>query len=230
MLKCKIKPLEWETNATGLKFGELVFDEEDENDKISGYDYIVARLKQDDKNLSQKILFLVLNGFTLSDIFFVFDCSIPYFGDIDFSKWKDLKVIFDVRNKQKEIFSKMMERIFVSRYFYELPFEIVEKIYKKWLEDIISFGRAFAVVDNSGIRGFLGHTVDGGKAKNFLLFGESMSFAFLIKAFSEQSLKEGIKKAEIKISLKNKRALKILWRWIRKSEHRVYTEFVFSKF
>ncbi|MCS7213159.1 MAG: hypothetical protein NZ927_02910 [Candidatus Calescibacterium sp.] len=233
-----IRDLKWETEASGIKFGEIVFSGSDFSQKVNPisdlhrYNYIVARLNPEDLNFVEKLYFLFSEKFSLSDTFAVISMKIPRFGRENFSRWNDYCILNgkDLTSRE-ELLNQAMTKMKVSRYFNELPYQIAEKIYRRWLNEIIDRGVSFVFLERSNfkIKGFLGFMVESGRAKNFILFGEGISFVFLIKHFVNFGSDQGIKDMEFKISLKNLRALRVISRWIRNIEHQINFELVFSK-
>lgn len=257
--KIELIPLKWESEASQLKFGEIVFatqdikhqqkspkaedrkvarleESEKLSDKLSGYDYVIARLAPSDRNFYEKALFLLSKGFALSDVFIIIKIKIPRLSDVDVYKWKDRKIItIESTNRPmlQELTQKMLEKMKISRYFQELPFQVAERIYTKWLNDIIERGLSFILLKEAGthhkIEGFIGCTKEGVKCKNFILFGEGMSFILLIKSLANASLERKLKYFEFKISLRNHKAIRSILKWLENRDYKVRTEFVFSK-
>lgn len=232
-----IAELKWETEAAGIKFGEIVFSRGDFSQKVAPisdlhrYNYIVARLNPEDVNFVEKLYFLFSEKFSLSDTFVVINSKFTQFEE-DFSRWNDYCILTgkDLTSRE-ELLNQAINKMKVSRYFRELPYQIAEKIYRRWIDDIIDHGVSFVFLErpNFKIKGFLGFTIESRRAKNFILFGEGISFVFLIKHFVNFGIARGIKDMEFKISLKNLGALRIISRWLKYSEHRINFELVFSK-
>lgn len=246
-----VNKLLWESDASGIMFGELIFDEFDEEVKcndsyglllLQQYDYIVSRINPEDRNFEQKLCFLIPNGFKLSDVFVVFSLKFPNLKNKpDFSRWENYISrcenckIFSGKEIEgfvsKELLKITIEKMSISRYFFELPYHIAEKIYTKWVSDLVRYGRAFVLYDfvECKIKGFLGCMIDGNKYKNFILFGEGISFLILMKNFVISILSDKLDEMEFKISLRNLRALKVMSRIIGNREKKISFEFVFSK-
>jgi len=146
----------WESKVTGLRFGEINFDEPDSyalddlhsnlEREIKNFDFIVARIKTKFshnflkfpetyiENIKSDFKPLSNFGFKFQDIqvFLLVEMKSNIFaGPLDISKWSD--VIFKQNLDESEInflLNFLPNKFRFSWYFKEIP-EIAEKIYRK---------------------------------------------------------------------------------------------------
>lgn len=234
-----INKITWESEVSGIPFGEIIFKESTHKDNpdipLERYSYVLSRINPEDKNFEEKLYLLASKGFKLSDVFIMFNMKFPHLQtEPDFSRWENYKVFSGKEitdNMLKDLLEISIEKMDVSRYFLELPRNIAEKIYKKWILDLVKYGRSFVLYDmaENKLKGFLGCMISENKYKNFILFGEGMSFILLAKSFIIGCAPDKIDEMEFKVSIRNLRALKIISKLIECREKKISFEFVFSK-
>ncbi len=145
-----LKEAKWESEATGLKIAEIIYDEEKgkilleekELKNIDDFDYVFVRFP-----FRRDLVNYFLNyGFRISDIYMsakgrnlhvferiikerIMKNDVP--KDIIFTK--DIEI-------QDELFLWMAMKFRNSRFFYDLSEEYALKIYKRWIREIIGGG------------------------------------------------------------------------------------------
>jgi hypothetical protein len=234
----------WESKVTGLRFGEVNFDSPDENNidevysslenEIKNFDFIVARIKTKFSNKAlefpetyiENIKKMDPNFNPLSDFGFKFQDVQVFFSvekrsklfaePLDTSKWSD--IIFKQKLDESEInflLNFLPNKFRFSWYFKEIP-EIAEKIYRKWIEEII--------LSDDGIYVFASNKYDSSKfgffgAKNVelsarfpLMFSYGIPSFLIVKKFGQILRENGFKDIEIKISLLHNKKFAILYK------------------
>jgi len=244
----------WESKVTGLRFGEINFDSYDENNidevypslenEIKNFDFIVARIKTEFSNNAlefpetyiESIKKMNPNFKPLSDLGFKFQDVQVFFSvekrsklfaePLEVSKWSD--IIFKQKLDESEInflLNFLPNKFRFSWYFKEIP-EIAEKIYRKWIEEII--------LSDDGIYVFASNKYESSKfgffgAKNadlsarfplmfsygipsFLMFSYGIPSFLIVKKFGQILRENGFKDIEIKISLLHNKKFAILYK------------------
>lgn len=231
----------WESKVTGLRFGEINFDESDGSifaeirynleSEIKKFDFIVARIKTKfshnflkfpetyTENIKKDFKLLSDLGFTFQDvqIFFSVEMSSKIFADpLDTSKWPDIIFKQNLDESETNFLLNFLPNNFrFSWYFKEIP-EIAEKIYRKWIEEII--------LSDDGIYIFASNKYDGSKfgffgAKNVnfsarfpLMFSQGIPSYVIVREFAQILRKNGFRNFEIKISLISNKKFTLLYK------------------
>ncbi len=238
----KIFEKTWESEITGLKFGEIILNSNDLEQKnlissnilIKDFDFVVARIRLEssldmfnsfdphhirDEKINYALKILSDLGFKFQDIqvfFSVYMSSEIYSKPLEKSKWPD--IIFKQELSKEEInflFEFLPSRFKFSWYFKEIP-NIAEKIYRKWLEEIILSDAGiyvFAAHKNDSSRfGFLGAKNVSSSARFPLMFSQGIPSYVIIKEFMQILRKNGFKNFEIKISLISNKKFALLYK------------------